>query len=47
MRLREGQIVLQPENPAFAPIVFEPRAFTPETEIRILGKVVEVRRRLA
>ncbi|MBK7672576.1 MAG: repressor LexA [bacterium] len=47
LRLREGQIVLQPENPAFAPIVFAPGVFTPETEIRILGKVVEVRRRLA
>jgi repressor LexA len=42
LRLREGQLVLQPENPAFAPIVF-----APETEIRILGRVVEVRRRLA
>lgn len=42
LRLRDGQIVLQPENPAFAPLVF-----TPDTEIRILGRVVEVRRRLA
>lgn len=41
LRLREGQLVLQPENPAFAPIVF-----APDTEIRILGRVVEVRRRL-
>lgn len=52
LRLRAGQIVLQPENPAFAPIVFAPIAFAPiafapETEIRILGRVVEVRRRLA
>lgn len=42
LRLRDGQIVLQPENPAFAPLIF-----TPDTEIRILGRVVEVRRRLA
>ncbi len=42
LRLREGQVVLQPENPAFAPLVF-----APDTEIRILGRVVEVRRRLA
>jgi len=42
LQLRGGQIELQPENPAFAPIVI-----APETEIRILGRVVEVRRRLA
>ena len=42
LRLRDGQIVLQPENPAFAPLIF-----APDTEIRILGRVVEVRRRLA
>ena len=42
LRLREGQLVLQPENPAFAPMVF-----APDTEIRILGRVVEIRRRLA
>ena len=47
LRLRDGQIVLQPENPAFAPIVFSQVAFAPDTEIRILGRVVEVRRRLA
>lgn len=47
LRLRDGQVVLQPENPAFAPLVFAPAASGPETEIRILGRVVEVRRRLA
>lgn len=47
LRLREGQIVLEPENPAFAPIVFSSMRFAPDTEIRILGRVVEVRRRLA
>lgn len=47
LRLRDGQVVLQPENPAFAPLVFAPAASGPDTEIRILGRVVEVRRRLA
>lgn len=47
LRLRDGQVVLQPENPAFAPLVFAPAAAGPDTEIRILGRVVEVRRRLA
>ena len=42
LRLRAGRIVLQPENAAFAPI-----EIAPDTEIRILGRVVEVRRRLA
>jgi len=42
LKLRAGQIVLQPENDDFAPLVI-----APDTEIRILGKVVEVRRQLA
>lgn len=42
LKLHAGRIELQPENPAFAPIVI-----APDTEIRILGRVVEVRRRLA
>jgi len=42
LRLHAGRIELHPENPAFAPIVI-----APDTEIRILGRVVEVRRRLA
>ncbi len=42
LKLSAGRIVLQPENAAFAPIVI-----APDTEIRILGRVVEVRRRLA
>jgi repressor LexA len=42
LRLRAGRIELQPENAAFAPIVPGPGA-----EVRILGRVVEVRRRLA
>ncbi|MBE0567515.1 MAG: repressor LexA [Krumholzibacteria bacterium] len=42
LRLHAGRIELQPENAAFAPIVLEPGA-----EVRILGRVVEVRRRLA
>ncbi len=42
LRLRAGRIELHPENAAFAPIVLEPGA-----EVRILGRVVEVRRRLA
>ncbi len=42
LRLRAGRIELHPENPAFAPIVLGPAA-----EVRILGRVVEIRRRLA
>lgn len=42
LRLRAGRIELQPENAAFAPIVPGPGV-----EVRILGRVVEVRRRLA
>jgi repressor LexA len=41
LRLAKGRVELHPENTAFAPII--PGA---EAEIRILGKVVEVRRRL-
>ncbi len=41
LKLSAGRITLQPENPDFASIVI-----APDTEIRILGRVVEVRRRL-
>ncbi len=41
LKLRAGRIELQPENSDFAPIVI-----APDTEIRILGRVVEIRRRL-
>jgi repressor LexA len=41
LRLAKGRVELHPENAAFAPII--PDA---EAEVRILGKVVEVRRRL-
>ena len=41
LRLRAGRIELHPENAAFAPIVLHGDA-----EVRILGRVVEVRRRL-
>jgi repressor LexA len=41
LKLRAGRIELQPENPSFAPI-----EIAPDTEIRILGRVVEVRRQL-
>lgn len=41
LRLRAGHIVLQPENPDFAEI-----EIAPDTEIRILGRVVEIRRQL-
>lgn len=37
---RRGQWVLQPENPAFSPIV------PPQEDLRIIGKVIEVRRYL-
>jgi len=40
LRHRRGKIVLQPENPAFEPIVLDP------SECKILGKVIEVRRYL-
>jgi repressor LexA len=40
LRRRAGAVELQPANPAYAPIVPDPR------ELRILGKVIEVRRRL-
>lgn len=42
LRLRRGRVELHAENPAFAPIVpADP------SDVRILGRVVEVRRRLA
>jgi len=41
LKLGAGRIELHAENPAFAPLVI-----APDTEIRILGKVVEVRRQL-
>ena len=41
LKLRAGRIELQPENADFAPIVI-----APDTEIRILGRVVEIRRKL-
>ena len=40
LSLRGGRVELQAENPAYEPIVPDPR------DLRILGKVVEVRRRL-
>ena len=40
LRLRRGRAELQPENPAFETIVPDPR------ELRLLGKVIEVRRYL-
>lgn len=40
LRLRGGRAELHPENPAFEPVVPDPR------ELTLLGKVVEVRRRL-
>jgi repressor LexA len=40
LRLRRGRVELHAENPAFEPIVPDPR------ELTLLGKVVEVRRRL-
>jgi repressor LexA len=40
LRVRSGRAELHPENPAFEPIV------PPPGELTILGKVVEVRRRL-
>ena len=39
-KLRRGRVELQPENPAFRPILPDPSAFA------LLGKVVEVRRYL-
>lgn len=41
LRLRGRRLELHAENPAFAPIIP-----TPDTDVRILGQVVEVRRRL-
>jgi len=41
LRLQSGRVELHPENPAFAPIVLGAGA-----EVQILGRVVEVRRRL-
>ena len=41
LRLRRGRVELHPENPAFSPLVLDST-----TEIRILGRVVEVRRQL-
>ncbi len=41
LRFRRGRAVLQPENPDYAPIV-PPRG----QDVRILGRVIEVRRRL-
>ena len=41
LRLHRGRIELHPENPAFSPIVLGGGE-----EVRILGRVVEVRRRL-
>lgn len=40
LRTRRGKVVLQPENPAFEPIVLAP------DEVQIMGKVIEVRRSL-
>ncbi len=40
LRLRHGRVELMPENPAYAPIVPE------ADEVEVLGKVIEVRRRL-
>ena len=42
LKLGRGRVELHPENPAFEPIVI-----APDTEIRILGRVVEVRRQMA
>lgn len=39
LRLHDGRITLQPENPAFQPIVIDKDA-----EVKILGRVCEVRR---
>jgi repressor LexA len=41
LRFRRGRAVLEPQNPAYKPIVPPPGQ-----ELRILGKVIEVRRRL-
>ena len=40
LKKQRGQIVLQPENPNFEPIVLDP------DHVTILGKVIEVRRYL-
>ncbi len=41
LRLRRKRVELHPENPAFEPIVSGP-----QQEVTLLGKVIEVRRRL-
>ena len=40
LRRRQGRVELHPENPDFKPLSFHP------AEVRILGKVVELRRKL-
>jgi len=40
LRLRKGRVELHPANPDFEPLSFDP------AEVRILGKVVELRRKL-
>ena len=40
LRIRRRKIVLEPANPDFEPIVPEPGA------VRVLGKVIEIRRRV-
>lgn len=40
LRLRRGRVELHPENEAYAPIIPDPRA------VKVIGRVVEVRRRL-
>ena len=40
LRLRHGRVELHPENDAYRPIVPEPHA------VKVIGKIVEVRRRL-
>jgi repressor LexA len=40
LRLRSGRVELHPDNPAFTPIVVDPE------NVRLLGKVIEVRRQL-
>jgi len=40
LRIKRGRIELHPENDAYAPILPEP------ADVKVLGKVVEVRRTL-
>ena len=40
LRVRRGRVELHPENPSFEPVVPDPK------ELRLLGKVIEVRRYL-